>query len=761
MRAREIPAPRPALGRAALLACGLVAALACAPAAAPDAELERWRARAARVEILRDEWGVPHVYGASDADAVFGLMYAQAEDDFPRIERNYLVALGRLAEAEGEGALWSDLRARLFVDEGRLAALEAGAPAWLRELTAAWADGLNFYLATHPQTRPRALERFAPWMALAFTEGSIGGDVERIDLAALQAFYGDPAAALAQVERPAAAAHPASTPERRAEIAASGLVHPDPALEPTGSNGIAIAPARTRDGHALLLINPHTSFYFRHEAHVASGAGLNAYGALTWGQFFVYQGFNERAGWMHTSSAVDSIDEFLEPVVARPGGLFTRHGAEERPVLARAVALRHRTATGLAERSFTLYRTHHGPVVRAEPGRWVSVALMERPVEALAQSFLRTKAKGLEEYLAALAASANSSNNTIFADGDGRIAYLHAEFVPARDRRFDYDRPVDGGDPATGWRAVHPFAELPNAVDPPTGWVVNTNDWAYSAAGDAGPRREAFPAYVDRGSENPRGAHARKLLEGTGGWTLEGLRAAAFDPWLPAFESLVPLLIADLAALPARDATRVRLAAPLAELGRWDRRWATDSVATTLAVFWGEELVRRLRAAGTPARAEPVAVAARPELAALRRAAFAAALETLERDFGGWRIPWGEVNRFQRRTGDFDQPFDDTAPSTPIGFTSGRWGSLAAFGAAPRPGTKRWYGTSGNSFVAVVEFGERVRALAVTAGGVSGDPASLHFADQIERYAAGDLREVHFHRDDVEAHARRRYRPGL
>lgn len=751
---------RLALLRARLPVLGLAAALACAPPAAPDPELERWRSRAARVEILRDEWGVPHVYGASDADAVFGLMYAQAEDDFPRIERNYLVALGRLAEAEGEEALWSDLRARLFVDERALAALDAGAPQWLRALTAAWADGLNYYLASHPETRPRVLARFEPWMALAFTEGSIGGDVERIDLAALQAFYGDPAAALAQVERATAAAHGAGAPERLSARAESGLVDPDPALEPTGSNGIAIAPARTRDGHALLLINPHTSFYFRHEAQVASGAGLNAYGALTWGQFFVYQGFNERAGWMHTSSAVDAIDEFLEPVVERPGGLATRHGAEERPVLARAAALRYRTGAGLAERAFTLYRTHHGPVVRAEPGRWVSVALMERPVEALAQSFLRTKAKSLEEYLAALAAHANSSNNTIFADADGRIAYLHAEFVPAREARFDYDRPVDGGDPATAWRGVHPFAELPNAVDPPTGWVVNTNDWAYSAAGDAGPRRERFPAYVDRGSENPRGVHARALLEGASGWTLEGLRAAAFDRWLPAFETLVPLLAADVAALPARDATRARLAAPLAELGRWDRRWATDSVATTLAVFWGEELVRRLRAAGTPARAEPVAVAARPELAPLRRAAFAAALEQLERDFGGWRIPWGEVNRFQRRTGDLAQPFDDAAPSTPVGFTSGRWGSLASFGAAPRPGTRRWYGTSGNSFVAVVEFGARVRALAVTAGGVSGEPSSPHFADQIERYATGNLRPVWFHRDEVEAHARRRYRPG-
>lgn len=756
---RDQRKPRALAALALAVAAGF--ALACGPRAPVDAEAERWRARAGRVEILRDEWGVPHVYGESDADAVFGMLYAQAEDDFPRIERNYLVALGRLAEAEGEGALWSDLRARLFVDERELRALEAAAPEWLRELTAAWAEGLNGYLATHPEVRPRVLERFEPWMALAFTEGSIGGDLERVDLAALEAFYGDPAAALALVEREAAAAQPAASPEHSAGLLESGLARPDPALEPSGSNGIAIAPARTRDGHALLLINPHTSFFFRHEAQVASREGLNVYGASTWGQPFVYQGFNERAGWMHTSSEVDNVDEFVERIVERGGRLVALDGGSERPVEAREVGLRYREGGRLAERRFTMYRTHHGPVVRAEGGRWVSVALMARPVEQLAQSFLRTKARSLDEYLEALGASANSSNNTIFADADGRIAYLHAEFVPVRDRRFDYDRPVDGSDPATAWRGLHPFAERPNVLDPPTGWVVNTNDWAYSAAGDAGPRRAAFPAYVDRGSENPRGVHARRLLEGASGWTLEGLAAAAFDPWLPAFETLVPLLLADFASLSAQDSNRARCAAPLAELADWDRRWGVGSVATTLAIVWAEELRARQREAADGKGSDPVAWIARPGAGGERRDAFTAALDRLERDFGGWRIAWGEINRYQRLTGDIVQPFDDAAPSTPVGFVSGRWGSLASFGAAPRPGTRRWYGTSGNSFVAVVEFGPKVRALAVTAGGLAGDPASPHFADQVERHASGDLREVHFHREDVEAHARRRYRPGL
>src|SRR5437868_9121170 len=240
--------------------------------AASPPELARWRAEASRVTIIRDDWGIAHVHGKSDADAVFGMIYAQAEDDFPRIEANYLTALGRTAEADGEKAIWQDLRARLYVSEGELKADYARSPAPMQRLMDAWADGLNYYLATHPTVTPKVLRRFEPWMALSFTEGSIGGDIERISLSELEAFYGS-------------AGQPVAVRQ------------PEVPVEPSGSNGIAIAPANTTNGRALLLINPHTSFFFRAEAQITSDEGLNAYGASTWGQFFVYQGFNEKVGW--------------------------------------------------------------------------------------------------------------------------------------------------------------------------------------------------------------------------------------------------------------------------------------------------------------------------------------------------------------------------------------------------------------------------------------------------------------------------------
>lgn len=732
---------------------------ACGAGDGAAGEVARWEARAARVEILRDEWGIPHIYAPTDADAIFGLMYAQAEDDFPRIEENFLNSQGRLAEAEGESALWRDLRMKLFIDPEEMRALYAESPAWLRDLMDAWADGLNYFLHTHPEVRPRVLTRFEPWMALTFSEGSIGGDIERVNLGQLEAFYGDPANQPGGAGVAAPASAPAGSPPPLA--VASALVEPDPLQEPRGSNGIAIAPSNTLGGNALLLINPHTSFYFRHEAHVVSGEGLNVYGALTWGQFFVYQGFNETAGWMHTSSSVDNIDEFLETIVERDGVLHYVYGDEERPLRTREVTVAYRTADGgMAERSFTVYRTHRGPIVRSVDGRWVSVAMMEEPMRALIQSYSRTKARNLDEFLEVMRSHTNSSNNTLFADAEGNIAYLHANFVPIRDTRFDYSRPVDGSDPATDWQGLHTIEESPNSINPPTGFAFCTNNWPWSAAGAASPRRADFPPYMDRGSENARGIHALELLSGRTDFTLEELRAAAYSTRLPAFDALVPALVRGWDQLAATHPLKAPTAEAVSLMREWDLRWGVESVPTALAIFWATDLLNQVQGRARAAGMDAFDYAATRTTPGERLEALVGAMNRLEEDFGDWRTPWGEINRFQRLTGDIRPPFDDDAPSVPVGFTSARWGSLASFGAAPREGTRRWYGTSGNSFVAVVEFGDRVRAMAVTAGGLSNDPASPHFNDQAERYAAGNLRPVHFYREDVEAAAQRRYRPG-
>src|SRR5437868_2107311 len=307
-----------------LLAAGLWARTATAQATPSD--IARWQREAQNVTIIRDDWGIAHIYGKTDADAVFGALYAQAEDDFNRVETNYINSMGRLAETEGESAIYKDLRMKLFIDPDSMKAKYSASPVWLKKLMNAYADGLNYYLYKNPQVKPRVIRHFEPWMALTFSEGSIGGDIERVNLRPLEGFYGHaPAVALSADER---------------------------AEELGGSNGFAIAPSNTLNHHALLLINPHTSFFFRSELQMVSDEGLDAYGAVTWGQFFIYQGFNAHAGWMHTSSGVDAVDEYLETVVKRGDRYFYKYGNEERPFRTVHIKVPYSTPTGMAQKDF-------------------------------------------------------------------------------------------------------------------------------------------------------------------------------------------------------------------------------------------------------------------------------------------------------------------------------------------------------------------------------------------------------------------------
>lgn len=734
--------------RRAPLAGAILAASAlgfCLPshgAAAPasqqvSSEQARWQHSARRVTIMRDKWGIPHVFGKSDADAVFGLMYAQAEDDFNRVERNYINAMGRLAEVEGEAEIWRDLRMKMYITPADMKAKYAASPAWLKKLMVAFADGLNFYLHTHPEVKPKLITRFEPWMALSFSEGSIGGDIEEIDLAALEAFYGKPD------KQPVQAA-----------------LDPHFVSEPRGSNGFAIAPKLTRSGHAMLLINPHTSFYFRPEVHMVSEEGLNAYGAVTWGQFFIYQGFNDRAGWMHTSGGGDVIDEYLESVVERDGKVFYKYGSGERQMRAVPITLPYKSAGGMASKTVTAYFSHHGPIVRAADGKWVAVKLMEEPLKALMQSYSRTKARNYKSFYKSMELRTNSSNNTVYADRDGNIAYFHGNFLPRRDPRFNWKRPVDGSDPATEWQGLHAIKETITLFNPASGWIQNTNNWPFRAAGASSPREQDYPKYMWTLPENARGLHAVRVLENAKDVTLDSLIAAAYDSYLTGFEPLVASLAQAYDALPAQDPLRARLALQVGALRGWNLRYSVTSVPTSLAVYWGQDMVARAKEAAKAADV-PVhdfirdSLTARERLDSLLRAS-----ARLEADFGTWQTPWGEINRFQRASGDIVQQYDDARPSLPVPFTSAVWGSLASFGMSAPQKTRRIYGDRGNSFVAVVEFGPRVRAKSILAGGNNNQPGSPHFQDQAEMYARGQFKDVLYYKRDIEKHLERKYRPG-
>ena len=707
------------------------------------AERARWQQQAQQVRIIRDTYGVPHIYGKTDADAVFGLLYAQCEDDFDRLETNYLDAIGRLAEVDGEKELYHDLRARLFLDTTQAIGIYRKSPPELKKLLDAFADGTNYYLATHPTVRPRLLRRFQPWMPLMFSEGSIGGNISVVSLERIKALYGQ--------KKSSSWIDAGSERKDRDEI---------------GSNGFAIAPANSASGHALLLINPHTSFYFRSEVQMVSEQGLNAYGAVTWGQFFIYQGFNPNCGWMHTSSSADSMDEYLETIEQKNGAFYYKYGGKLRAVTVQKVRLPYKSGAKTLVREFTIYRTHHGPIVgRQSATKWVAVRMMNEPLAALQQSYQRTKATDYASFQAVMKLNGNASNNTIFADGKGSIAYWHGNFMPKRDPKFDWSQPVDGSTPATEWQGFHPVSALVQVHNPASGFIQNCNSTPFTVSGPSSPTRANYPAYMAPDAENYRGLNAVRVLSGKSKFTLDTLIAAADDPHLAAFDDLLPPLLAAYPPASAGQAGQPAVGEAIGLLRAWNRGYSQTSVAQTVAIYWAERLLALAR--GRVPSAQPqldyiafVKFALANTTAQEKTTTLAETLDDLTRSFGTWKMPWGDVNRYQRLTGRVVETYDDQQPSQPVAFTSSTWGSLASFKAQAYPGTKKRYGDVGNSFVAVVEFGPRITARSVVTGGQSSRPGAPHFLDQAALYCNGRFKEVRFYPEDVRAHAEKTYHPG-
>jgi acyl-homoserine-lactone acylase len=701
---------------------------------------------------------VPHIYAPTDADAVFGMLYAQCEDDFMRVERNYIWATGRLAEVEGESALYSDVRANLFMTREEAIKEYERAPDWLKKLCVAFADGINYYLYTHPEVSPALITRFEPWMALYFSEGSIGGDIESIATRKIQEFYEKNGLVASLDEGISEHNNIGDTPVSWDDTDQLQMPTSFSMLEePQGSNGFAISGKLTDSGNAMLLINPHTSFYFRGEIHVVSEEGLNAYGAVTWGQFFIYQGFNEHNGWMHTSSYTDVMDEFLENIHEKKGKKYYHYGDEERELIEKSVTLSYKDDDSIRQKQFTLYRTHRGPITHAVNDQWVSTAMMWDPIKALTQSFTRTKTSNYKEFRKMMDIRTNSSNNTVYADKEGNIAFFQGNFIPKRNAAFDYTKPVEGSNPATDWQGLHTVDESITLLNPGNGWIQNCNSTPFTAAAEFSPVKEKYPYYMATEPENFRGIHAVKVLTGQRNFTLNKLIEVAYDSYLPAFEKIIPGLVS---AFDESGKAYDSLKPAVEVLRNWDMRVKKESIGMTLAHYYttryaqvgprpeGLTPMERINYFGTSTPHEE------------RLQVFHYVIKQLKNDFGTWMLPWGDINRFQRLDGAIVQHFDDDKPSIPVGLASGNWGALASYGARGNQGTKKMYGTYGNSFVAVVEFGEKVSARSILAGGQNSNPLSPHFTDQAQRYADVQFKDVAYYRDDVESRAKNRYRPG-
>jgi acyl-homoserine-lactone acylase len=714
-------------------------------------EITRWQQTAANITIMRDNWGIPHVYGKTDADAIFGLLYAQCEDDFKRVEMNYIEKLGRKAEVLGEKELYNDLYVRLIIDSADAVADYNKAPIWLKQLMNAWADGINYYLYKHPEIKPALLTRFKPWYTLLWTDGSIGaistGDVTEQDV---KNFYSNNLilSSVAVNESSATDELVITNKERK---------HFD------GSNGFAIAPSKTESGNAILYINPHTTFYFRPEVHVNSEEGLNVYGAVTWGQFFIYQGFNEHCGWMHTSNNVDVSDMYAEQLKKQGNGYVYKYNNKWLPVKEKNIAVKYKQGNSLLTKSFTTYFTHHGPVMAKRGNQTISVKSNNRDMKGLMQSWLRTKAKGLDDYKRVMELKANTSNSTVFADSKGNIAYWHGNFVPVRNPKMNWGKVVDGTTAATDWKGLHSVEQIVHVYNPSTGWIQNCNSTPFTVSGDASPKKKDYPAYMAPDGENFRGVNAARVLSKENKFTIDKTIAAGYDTYLAAFEILIPALIKKYDAN-ANDSNYISLSEPMKVLKQWDYRVAENSVATALAIEWAQLLGPGIRKVyiedGEVDQIKATQIFSDSASTSQFLNPMLGVVNNFKKKFGKWDVAWGELNRYQRVSNDIQQQYNDDKESVPVAFASSAWGMLPAYNSNYYPGTKLRYGTSGNSFVCAVEFGKRIKAKSVLAGGVSGDVNSPHFKDQLLMYTKGQFKEVLFYKEDVQKKAEKVYKPG-
>ena len=705
-------------------------------------EIARWEQHAKQITIIRDEWGIAHVYGKTDADAVFGLMYAQSEENVGQIELNYLEMLGRTAEVKGSAAIYEDLMMRLIQDSIDAINDYNKSPVWFKKLLEAHADGLNYYLYKHPEVQQKAIQYYKPWYHLMWTDGSVSptktGGIKKEQVAS---FYGQmPGAEKLVVQN---TEEPYALEEKIQK----------------GSNGFAIAPQHSKNGNAMLYINPHVPFYFRSEMHMVSEEGLNVYGAVTWGQMFIYQGFNEHLGFMHTSGYADVADVYEEKVAKNKTGWVSHYEQGLQPIKERNIPIQYLEEGQIKTKSFLTYRTLHGPVMGSKNGKWLSLQENNRSLNALMECWTRTKATNLKEYQTALSLLGNNSNNTVYADADGSIAYWHGNFIPKRNTNYDYSVPVDGSIKATNWMGAHALNEIVQSINPANGWLQNCNATPFTVAGAYSPKEKDYPHYMAPDGENGRGINAVNLLSKVDKISLEELIQLGYNKHLSAFDILLPSFMAYTKTIGLNE----RESKAINYLANWNGDAGISSVATTIAIEWANNWSKEIPPATTEEATTQIikkyeqmvnSVSNEKKLALLN-----ASLDQLEKTYGNWEIQWGDLNRYQRVNP--GEKFNDNAPSIAVAQTSSKWGSLPAFESRRYDNTLKRYGYSGNSFIAAVSFGKKLEAKTIITGGQSRFANSNHFTDQAQKYIDGDFKTIHFYKEDVLAHEVTSYKPGF
>src|SRR5262245_44068182 len=612
------------------------------------------------VTIYRDSFGVPHIFGKTDASVVFGLMYAQCEDNFWQLETDFTRAIGRASEIDGERWTANDLAYRAFEVEKLSKAEYERMPAKSKLLCDAFAAGLNYFITRNPQVKPRMITRFEPWQILAMNRMGRVSSLSRIGLRLNEIRIGT-------LESAGATGHGAADLDLTALRSWFDETKAEP---PEGSNMWAIGPAKSASGKAMLLINPHVGFFGggqRYEAHLRSDEGLDVYGFAILGTPYIRSGFTQNLGWSHTNNYADTADTYLETFDDPENPLNYRYGNGYRAAVEWTGEMKVKTANGIEARRYRFRKTHHGPIIGARNGKQVAAraAKLEEGGE-LQQRFAMNRARGLAEFKAALSQLALTGSNTIYADRAGNIFYVHGNAVPRRDPKFDWTKPVDGDKAEAEWQGYHALDELPQLFNPKSGFLQNCNSTPFLTTSEGNPRREDFPQYLAPEEDTPRAKSSRRILSGKEKFTFDEWARAATDTTVNEAAAALTQMAADWSRAQDDDkALYDNLRPAMKELADWDRVARIDSVPTTLFLLTQERVGGR-----------PFVEDKSPRLRALE-----AVINDLEKTFGSWRVTWGEINRLQRVHTSGDEPFSDERQSWPVMGGPGAAGMVFTYNA--------------------------------------------------------------------------------